>query len=103
MIDQDEVTAAANRLRQSGWMRPSDEQTPEQRQIKKLRKVHRPERDKGFGDLPRDARSAGLWLATNPGAARHPLRPFLVERFGLSFDDAGRAIAEAERLTGATL
>jgi hypothetical protein len=102
MIDESEIKAAANRLRQQGWDRPSDEQTKEQRTRKALRKVHRPERDKGFGDLAGDVKSAALWLAANPKKATRPIRAFMADKFGLSFDDAGRAVAEAERLLGWT-
>jgi hypothetical protein len=107
-MEDDDIAAEANRLRLSGWTAPPRAFTPEQsRHVMKLRRLGhaatRPEPDRGFGTLDSRVKEIGLWLATNPGEAGHLPRSYIADRFKLSFDDAGRAVAEAERLLGAKL
>lgn len=104
MFSQDEITAEANRLRQSNWMRSDKNLTDQELELKKLRTQHIPKKPGvTFGKMTGGEREAAVWLAKNADDAPRPLRSFLVDHFDLSFDDAGRAVAEAERLLGRPL
>jgi hypothetical protein len=108
VTDPDEIDALANRLRVSGWTAPPPAFTPEEhRHVQHLRRLghkpKRPSRDRGFGILDSKVREAGMWLAANPDAAGYLPRSFIADKFHLSFDDAVRAVAEAERLLGVTI
>jgi hypothetical protein len=100
----DEIIAEANRLRQSAWMNSDAGLTDQEVELKQLRRQHIPKRPGvTFGPMTGDVKSAALWLATNIDEADRPLRPFIAQIFDMSFDDAGRVVAEAERLLGRPL
>ena len=102
IFEDDDIKAAANRLRASGWT----EKTPEGRPALPSRRHRRPRaRDRGLGILDGKVRMAGAWLAENIDSkpVLTPIRQFIADKFGLSFDDAGRAVAEASRLSGVQL
>jgi hypothetical protein len=103
MFDDDEIKAAANRLRQSGWLNSDRNLTEQEKALKKLRTQHVPKKAAGFGPIPSDVKSAGIWLASNIDRVARPLRSTIAAKFGMSFDDAGRVVSEASRLLGREL
>lgn len=104
MFDDSEIKAAENRLRQRGWMNTDKGLTEQEVTLKKLRTQHVPKNPGvSFAPLAGDVKTAAIWLAKNIDDAQRPLRPFIASHFGLSFDDAGRVVAEASRLLGREL
>lgn len=103
-FDEQEIKAAENRLRQSGWMNSDKGLTDQEVELKKLRTQHIPKK-KGvsFGQMTGDVQSAAIWLAKNIDDVSRPLRPFISRHFGMSFDEAGRVVHEAGRLLGREL
>ena len=102
-LDDDEIKAAENRLRQSGWLNSDRNLTEQEKALKKLRTHHVPKKVVGFGPMPGDVKTAAIWLAQNIDKVSRPLRSTIATRFGMSFDDAGRVVSEASRLLGREL
>lgn len=104
MIDDEEIKAEANRLRQSAWMNSDKGLTDQELALKKLRTQHIPKkRGVTFGPMSGDEKSTAVWLASNIDDVPRPLRVFLSDKFGMSFDEAGRVVSEASRLLGREL
>lgn len=104
IFSDDEIKAAENRVRQSGWMNSDKGLTDQEVELKKLRVQHVPKkRGVTFGAMTGDAKQAATWLAANIDDAPRPLRPFISSHFNMSFDEAGRVVAEAERLLGRSI
>lgn len=96
MYDDDEIKAAANRLRQRGW---ADKPAPSM-----LSPAHKKKRHiapaKGFGPLAGGIQEAARIIAKDFNGLTWPAYLEAAHRFGLSYDDAVRAVGEAKRLAG---
>ncbi|MBN9334914.1 hypothetical protein [Devosia sp.] len=104
MFDDDEIKAEANRLRQSGWLNSDRNLTEQEKALKKLRTQRVPKkRAPGFGPMTGDVKTAAIWVASNIDQVSRPLRSTISAQFGMSYDDAGRVVAEAGRLLGREL
>jgi hypothetical protein len=105
-IDDDEIRAAANRLRQAGWTDTGpafgDGTKPEGKQRRHL-KTSPVDPDGGLIFPTGKAMAAAEWLAEHRDEAIYPLRQFMVDKFHLSYDEAVQAVSEAERLSGESL
>src|SRR5688572_24403732 len=96
--DDDEIRALENRLRVAGWAnKPAPSLLSSEHKKRRHLKTSAVEPDHGFGVLDARVRAAGEWLADHRDDAEWPIRQFVVTKFGLSYDDAVRAVAEAER------
>lgn len=94
IFEDDEIKAAANRLRQSGWM---DDQTTERRSTRKRKIAPAPTR---FGSLEGAIVAAAKALAKEYDGYSWPTYSEVSGEYGFSFDDAVRALMEAKRLAG---
>lgn len=112
-INDEDVMAMENRLRTSGWTsispRQSNGLTKAERKVKaKLNGISAPpskaaltgRKDQGFGTLDTKDRSIGRWLADHQDQIEAPIYTFVCRKFGVSYDTAVRAVAEAERIVG---
>lgn len=88
--DDDEVRAMENRLRTNGW-------TNKPEPYFKASRI-RPAAD---SLLPIEAKvkQAARWIAHNSDGT-WPSYQWVVDEFGMSFDDAVRAVGEAKRIKG---
>lgn len=103
-INDEEIKAAENRLRQSAWMNSDKGLTDQELALKKLRTQHIPKkRGVTFGAMTGDVKSAAIWLASNIDDVARPLRSTISSLYRMSYDDAGRVVAEASRLLGREL
>lgn len=94
-INDDDVKALESRLRQSGW---TDKASPERMSTKKRRPVAPP--PTRFGALDGAVTATARRLARDFNGFSWPMYSQIATAFGLSFDDAVRALTEAKRLAG---
>lgn len=95
-FDDDDIKAAANRLRQNGW---TDTTVSDERLATRKRKPIAPPPTR-FGGIDASVKFAAQELARDHDGYSWPLISDIAQAFGLSFDDAVRALAEAKRLSG---
>lgn len=97
-LDDDDIKALESRLRQNGW---TDKVSDQRLATKKRRPVAPP--PTRFGGLDSQIKSAALQLVSEHNGYSWPTFGAIAEVFGISYDDAVRALGEAKRLSGADL
>jgi hypothetical protein len=97
-IDDDDIKAAANRLRHSGWLDTGSDEQPARR---KRRPIAPP--PVRFGGIEASVKFAAQEMAKErDDYTSWPLISEIAQAYGFGFDDAFRALAEAKRLAGET-